>query len=175
MFVDRANEPSMAVIRWGASDDLKWILDVLVREWHGPLIERGDEFVDAGQLPCLIAELDGQRVGLATLLFGPDFVEIITLNSFAEGRGVGSALIAEASHVAVSLGVSDLRLFTTNDNLHAIGFYQKRGFHLFALHRDTMTRARLVKPEIPLIGREGILIRDELELRLPLDRLKPPH
>lgn len=167
--MDITQGSATVTVRFGSPADAQWILETLVREWHGPLIERADEFVDAAQLPSLIAEVEGRRVGLATLLFGSDFVEIITLNSFCEGEGIGSALIAEAANIGVSRGACDLRLFTTNDNLHAIGFYQRRGFVLFALHRDTMTRARLTKPEIPFIGREGIVMRDELELRLPLD------
>ena len=155
-------------IREGQPDDRAWALDVLVREWHGPLIERGDEFVDAGALPHLIAELVGERVGLATLLLGDDFVEIITLNSFQEGKGIGSALIAATKGLATSREANDVRLYTTNDNLHALGFYQRQGFTLHALHRDTMTRARLQKPEIPLIGRGGIPLRDEIELRMSL-------
>jgi ribosomal protein S18 acetylase RimI-like enzyme len=156
------------LIREGCQEDKMWVLDVLVREWHGPLIERADEFVDASNLPCLIAEANGIRVGLATLLVQPDFIEIITLNSFQEGQGIGTALIAAAVEMARRHGASDVRLFTTNDNLHALGFYQRQGFILHALHRDTITRARLEKPEIPKIGRSGIPLRDEIELRLRL-------
>jgi len=157
--------PSL-LVREGLEVDREWAMDVLVREWHGPLIERADEFVDAGLLPFLVAESEGSRVGLATLLLGPDYVEIITLNSFSEGNGIGTALIESAADIARSRGAVDLRLFTTNDNIHAIGFYQRRGFHLHALHRDTMTRARVLKPEIPYVGRSGIVMRDELELRI---------
>lgn len=74
------------LIREAGPEDRVWGLEVLVREWHGPLIERGDEFVDAGGLLWLVAELDGHRVGLITLLLGENFVEIVTLNSFLGGR-----------------------------------------------------------------------------------------
>jgi hypothetical protein len=47
-----------------------------------------------------------------------------------------------------------------------LGFYQKRGLVLAALHRDAATLARQIKPEIPLIGENGIPIRDEFELEL---------
>jgi ribosomal protein S18 acetylase RimI-like enzyme len=55
-------------------------------------------------------------------------------------------------------------LITTNDNLEALGFYQKRGFVLAALHRNAMAETRRFKPNIPLIGMGGIPLRDELEL-----------
>lgn len=53
---------------------------------------------------------------------------------------------------------------TTNDNLHALRFYQKRGFDLFALHRFAVDRARKQKPQIPLFGNDNIPIRHEIEL-----------
>jgi hypothetical protein len=56
-------------------------------------------------------------------------------------------------------------VITTNDNLDALRFYQRRGFRLAALHRGAVddSRARL-KPQIPPIGDHGIKLRDELEL-----------
>jgi hypothetical protein len=47
-------------------------------------------------------------------------------------------------------------------------WYQKRGFELVAVHRRAVERARLIKPEIPLFGDDGIPIRDEIELELLL-------
>ncbi|NWG75746.1 MAG: GNAT family N-acetyltransferase [Rubrivivax sp.] len=59
-------------------------------------------------------------------------------------------------------------LLTTNDNVNALRFYQKRGFVLAALHREAVAHARQIKPEIPLSGEYGIPIRDELELEMML-------
>jgi hypothetical protein len=57
---------------------------------------------------------------------------------------------------------------TTNDNLGALRFYQRRGFVLAALRPGAITEARrTLKPEISEIGADGIPIRDELELELP--------
>ncbi len=53
--------------------------------------------------------------------------------------------------------------------MRALRFYQKRGFVLVAVHRDAVAAARALKPEIPLIGEDGIPIRDELELELALE------
>ncbi|OGC91897.1 MAG: hypothetical protein A2142_01565 [candidate division Zixibacteria bacterium RBG_16_48_11] len=55
-------------------------------------------------------------------------------------------------------------LITTNDNLLALRFFQKRGFCISAVYPDAIQHSRRLKPEIPLIGREGIFLRDELEL-----------
>jgi hypothetical protein len=65
-------------------------------------------------------------------------------------------------------GRGRLWLITSNDNLNAIRFYQRRGMRLTAVHRGAIDEARQIKPSIPLIGEHGIPIHDELELELRL-------
>jgi ribosomal protein S18 acetylase RimI-like enzyme len=79
---------------------------------------------------------------------------------------VGTALINAVIEAARRQGCTRVWLITTNDNLHALRFYQKRDFVLVAVHANAVARARQIKPEIPLIGRDGIPIRDEIELEL---------
>jgi DNA-3-methyladenine glycosylase I len=55
---------------------------------------------------------------------------------------------------------------TTNDNLNTLRFYQKRGFVMVAVHRNALDLARMMKPIIPTIGKDGIPLRDEVELEL---------
>ena len=55
---------------------------------------------------------------------------------------------------------------TTNDNLAALRFYQRRGLRLVAVHRDAVRVARALKPLIPRVGNYGIPVLDELELPL---------
>ena len=57
-----------------------------------------------------------------------------------------------------------MRLITTNDNLRALQFYQKRGYSLTKIYKDAMDEVRKVKPNVPIIGENGIPLRDELEL-----------
>lgn len=59
-------------------------------------------------------------------------------------------------------------LVTTNDNVDALRFYQRRGFVLVDLRPNAMQAARALKPEIPLIGRYGLPLRDELYLEMSL-------
>jgi ribosomal protein S18 acetylase RimI-like enzyme len=95
-----------------------------------------------------------------------DSCELVTLDSLAEGAGVGSALLEASVEAARAGGCRRLWLITTNDNLPALRFYQKWGFRLVAVHRDALAESRRLKPSIPLVGREGISLRDELELLL---------
>jgi len=64
---------------------------------------------------------------------------------------------------------TEFRQSTTNDNLNALRFYQKRGFVLAAVYPEAIERARKIKPTISLIGYEGIPLRDEIELEMPLE------
>ncbi|MEW5718069.1 MAG: GNAT family N-acetyltransferase, partial [Chloroflexota bacterium] len=83
--------------------------------------------------------------------------------------GIGSALIDAVKLRARQAGCKRLWLITTNDNLTALRFYQKRGFTLAALHRNALEESRKIKPEIPLVGEHGIPLRDEIELEMMLD------
>ncbi len=67
--------------------------------------------------------------------------------------------------LAARHGCARLWLITTNDNVDALRFYQRRGFELAALHRRAVDESRSrLKPEIPVAGAYGIPIRDEIEL-----------
>jgi DNA-3-methyladenine glycosylase I len=77
-------------------------------------------------------------------------------------------LLAAIRQLAQTNGCRRLWLITTNDNLPALRFYQKRGFHLVAVYPDAVTEARRLKPEIPVLGLEDIPLRDELELEIVL-------
>jgi ribosomal protein S18 acetylase RimI-like enzyme len=83
-------------------------------------------------------------------------------------RGVGSALLERVAAEARSRSCRRLWLITTNDNLNALGFYQRRGLRLVALRRDAIAEARKLKPEISAVGAQGIPIRDDIELELAL-------
>jgi len=109
-----------------------------------------------------------KRVGLLTYRILDGECEVVTLDSLVEGQGVGSSLLNAARDLAVSNRCRRLWLITTNDNLHALGFYQKWGLQIAALHRNALEESRKLKPEIPMIGKNGIPLRDEIELEILL-------
>jgi ribosomal protein S18 acetylase RimI-like enzyme len=119
-------------------------------------------------LPGFVATLDGRPAGLATYVMEDGSCELVTIDSLVEGRGVGTALVDAVAAAARRAGCTRLWLVTTNDNLEALRFYQRRGFVLTALHRDAVVESRRLKPQISERGAAGIPIRDELELELEL-------
>ena len=95
---------------------------------------------DASILPGFVAEDGGRPVGLATFLVDGHDCELVSIHSARERRGAGGALLEAVAGAARAAGCSRVWLITTNDNLHAIRFYQRRGWDLVALHRDAMAR-----------------------------------
>jgi ribosomal protein S18 acetylase RimI-like enzyme len=148
--------------------DRAWIRSIVSEHWGAVEVVSRGRIYSADQLPGFIARQAGSAVGLITYRIEADQCEIMTINSLVHGRGIGSALIDAVHQEAMASGCTRLWLITTNDNLPALRFYQKRGFKLAAIHREAINVSRKLKPQIPLIGMDGIPIRDELELEMPL-------
>src|SRR5215469_9765246 len=85
---------------------------------------------------------------------------------FAAVAGIdcGSALIDALIAVLRDAGHDRPLVTTTNDNLAALGFYQRRGFRVHAIRCGAVDEARLRKPTIPLVGFNGIELHDEIDL-----------
>ncbi|MBD4935862.1 GNAT family N-acetyltransferase, partial [Xanthomonas citri pv. citri] len=73
---------------------------------------------------------DNQIVGLITYIFEEDACEIISLDSVIENKGIGTALLEKAEEACRERNIKQIKLITTNDNIHALAFYQKRGYRL---------------------------------------------
>ncbi len=145
-----------------------WLAERLVAGWGAVLIARKGELRDASVLPALVAERDGAPVGVLTYEVVGDELEVMSIESWDEGSGVGTALLTAAVDAARAAGCSRVWLITTNDNLRALRFYQRRGMRLVRVDPGVVAAARALKPSIPLVGQDGIEITDELELELLL-------
>ena len=85
-----------------------------------------------------------------------------------ENRGLGTRLLDMAIEAAREKSCRRVVLITTNDNIRAIRFYQKRGFDMARLYRNALDVSRRLKPEIPLIGEDSIPLRHEIEFEMEL-------
>lgn len=109
-------------------------------------------------------------VGLLTYIISGDILEITSLNSECEGTGIGTALIHRVIQIAREQLCKKIVLITTNDNINAIRFYQKRGFDMAHFYRDALEVSRELKPSIPLTGDDGIPLKHEIEFEMVLSR-----
>lgn len=149
--------------------DKDWIRRFEEEHWSAPVVVAHGVIYRPHELPGFIALSEGKGVGLITYTIDGSSCEIVTLNSLVENVGIGTALVEAVLARARQGKCSRLWLITTNDNLHALGFYQKRGFELVAVHRNALKRSRELNPRIPLVAPNGIPIRDEIELEFPLE------
>ncbi len=146
--------------------DHEWVKHFIMQRWGSPIMIAHGVTYTISELSGFVADIEGKRVGLLTYAIQAQDCEIVSLDSTRPG--VGTALMEAIKAYAQQQGRTRLWLVTTNDNLHALRFYQKRGYTLVAVHRDAVTRARWLKPAIPLLGNDDIPIRDEIELELLL-------
>ena len=151
-----------------SDDDRKWVKERTELLFGGDFVVSRDEVHDPHRLPGFIATEGPERIGLLTYNIAGRDCEIVSIDSLCQFLGIGTLLLERVEEVARAAGCTRLWVITTNDNLAALGFYQRRGFILVALHRNALTASRRLKPEIPLVGASGIPLRDELELELPL-------
>ena len=156
------------VVRAASADDRDWIERLLVQSWGATIVVTRGTAHDASHLPALLAVLGKEIVGLATYHVAGGECELISLDSLRHGQGIGSALLAGVANEARRHGCRRVWLITTNDNLTAIRFYQRRRLRLVAVHPGAVDDARRLKPSIPPVGEHGIPIRDELEFELEL-------
>ena len=151
-------------IRPRHEEDGDWITEILLDNWASNIVVTRGISYEADYLPGFIAERDDKRVGLLTYNINNDELEIITLNAVEEGKGVGTALLETIETLAKEKNCARIWLITTNDNVDALRFYQKRGYEIKSIHRYAIEESRKIKPQLPFVGKDGIPIRDEIEM-----------
>jgi len=148
--------------------DRDWVSREMRKLWHSEIVISRGRVHHARDLPGYVAERQGQEVGFALYEINDDVCELVVILSLQENQGVGTNLMTSVKNMAIQSGCDRLWLITTNDNLLALGFYQKQGFRLVAVYPSAMTETRRLKPAIPTIGLNGIPLRDEIELEMRL-------
>ena len=157
------------VLRPLNDSDRSWQTGFMTERWGVPLAAGGGRLHRLDALPGIVA-MDGERVaGVVTYLIEGERCEIVSIDAVPEGEGTGTALLGAACEAARAAGCRRVELITTNDNLRALRFYQRRGFALSELRVGGVDESRAtLKPQIPALGEHGIPLRDELVLTLSL-------
>jgi ribosomal protein S18 acetylase RimI-like enzyme len=157
---------STVELRRLSQNDLPRLRQFWIDHWGGEeMITRGNVYRPE-QLDGFVVDDGNEWIGLLTFFIKDGECEVTSLDSLRERRGIGSMLIDKTIAEARARGCKRLFLITTNDNLHALGFYQKRGFEIVAVYRGAVNESRKRKPSIPLVGMDGIPLRDEIELEI---------
>jgi ribosomal protein S18 acetylase RimI-like enzyme len=149
-------------VRALTDEDRAWIAGTATELWGSPVVVTHGEVLEPATLAGFVAEDQGDPVGLLTYRADGGSCEVVTIDALRPRRGIGTALM----RAVLALGHRRVWLITTNDNLPAQRFYERLGFRLVAVREGELERSRELKPEIPLVGVDGVPIRDELEYEL---------
>jgi len=144
------------------------IEQLMQAQWGSTVMVSRGVLYHPAEMPGFVAEDGGEMVGFLTYHLAGAACEVVVIEAIRPFQGIGTQLITAVRQIAQAAGCHRLWLITTNDNLPALRFYQRRGFVLVAVHRHALARSRQLKPEIPLIGLDGIPLRDEIELEMAL-------
>src|SRR5687768_16210025 len=166
--VDPRHKVDASWVRPIEARDADAVRSFVARRWQSAIIVTRARRHDAAELPGFLIEEHGQVIGVITLNDERKDCEIVTIDAAVWGRGIGSAMLDRAEAWCRDRGCERMWLVTTNDNLRALYFYQRRGFRIVAVHRDAVEHSREIKPEIPAIAENGIPILDEIELEKAL-------
>jgi len=171
--VDESENNAPFQIRPLSPQDRNWVAHFLDEHWSSTkIVTRGQAYY-AHLLPGFVAEMtdapeDAPPAGLITYRMDAETksCEIMTLNSLQVNQGIGTALLESVKEVARAEGCKRMWLVTTNDNLDALRFLQKRNMRLVAVYAGALAEARKLKPQIPLVGKDSIPLHDEIELQI---------
>ena len=145
--------------------------EILKEEWESTNIIIRGQVIDGNKLDGFIYLDEKNEIkGVITyLIYQNNEIEIVSLNSFMQNIGIGTKLIDKVKQIAKEKSCKVIKLVTTNDNVNALKFYQKRGFYISNVYLNAVEKSRKLKPQIPLYADNGIMIRDEIELIMNLN------
>ncbi len=148
--------------------DRKAVDAFIIKQWFSMQMVVNGEIFNLGTLDGWFACENDKIIGLITYLITNKEMEILSLNSLIENKGIGTMLIEKAIADAKKADCSRIKVRTTNDNCQALKFYQKRGFDLVKLYLNAVDTSRKIKPQIPLVAENGIPIKHKIELEIEL-------
>lgn len=153
-----------------SSENRRQINDFISSHWFSTDMVVKGELVDMTILDGFAVYDDGTVIGLVTYRIKSNECEIMSLDSLREKQGIGTALVDKVIEIAREKKCTKIKLVTTNDNINAIRFYQKRGFDIVNLYRNALNVSRKLKPSIPLLGDFDIPIKHEIEFEMDLPK-----
>lgn len=155
-------------IRPITSEDVPRLRQFWNEKWAGEFIVSRGTIYRPEDVEGFVIDDQGDWAGLITYKITNDECEVVSVDGLQEGQGIGTMLLRKVIEEARSRKCRRVFLITTNDNLYALGFYQRRDFELVTVYRGAVDELRKTKPGISVIGQNHIPLRDEIELEMIL-------
>jgi ribosomal protein S18 acetylase RimI-like enzyme len=153
------------LVRPARASDRPAIDKILTASWGELRAAANARIYDLQTLPTIVStDVGDEIVGVLTYDIDGADIEVVSIDSTRPQHGIGTALLHAAADVGRANGLKMIWLVTTNDNLDALRFYQRRGLHILGIRPGAASVSRTLKPSIPIIGAYGIPIRDEIIL-----------
>jgi ribosomal protein S18 acetylase RimI-like enzyme len=155
VLVHEATDRDRAVVR-----------DLFQRDFGRTRIIAFGEVMNVDEMPALVATMYEDVSGALAYRLHGDGLHIAALatDPLWQRSGVGGHLVAEAELLARRLSLARVIVTTTNDNLPALYFYQRRGYVITALIAGSV----LAHTGEATAGFAGIVVRDEVHLEKQL-------
>jgi len=151
------------LVRQAAPEDREDTLALFRRDFgRAAIVAFGDVMILENH-PAIVAEMRGEVAGALAYRLLPDALHVVALatDPMWQRSGVASHLVAEAEELAKRHGLKRLVFATTNDNLPALYFYQRRGWTITEVVAGAMV-PHVRTPDSA--GFAGIPVRDEIRL-----------
>lgn len=84
----------------------------------------------------IVAEVEGVAVGWCSRSRGRPYIPFLFVTPEYQSHGVGSALLRRMESMLELEGESRVLLETPADNVRAVRFYERQGYHILALKPD---------------------------------------
>ncbi len=149
-------------------NDRPLIDNFIIDNWGSDIVVSKGKKHKVSGLTGFICKKDDKILGLITYNVNKNECEIVTLDSKVENIGIGTKLIDKVIDIARLNKYRRIWLITTNDNVNAIRFYQKRKFDLCNFYQNAIYKSRKLKPGIAKYGFNDIPIKHEIEFEYKL-------
>jgi len=150
------------LVRQAAPEDREPSLALFRHDFGRAAIVAFGEVMTLENHPAIVAEMKGELAGALAYRLQPGAFQIIALatDPMWQRSGVASHLVGEAELLTRRHGLSRLVFATTNDNLPALYFYQRRGWTI----TEVAAGAMITRSPAAHVGFAGIPVRDEIRL-----------
>jgi len=140
----------------------------IIKGWGSDILVSRGKTYKTEDLDGILTYKKNKIIGLGLYYIKNNECEIVLLETFIQKKGIGTQIIEKIKEIAQINNCKRLWLITSNDNIDAIKFYQRRGFNIANFYKNAMDKSRELKPSIPLIGDYEIPIKDELEFEIKI-------
>lgn len=128
--------------------DRPWVRRIIDETWGLPVVTPADVYDAPELLDGVVADSDGEPVGAITYrVDGPEW-EIVTVHTTRPGLGIGRLMMEEVHRRSLAAGATRVWLITTDDNVTAMGFYERLGMTRIRDHPGFAARVRVHKPAL---------------------------